>query len=151
MQPGGKGIVGSELPGLSSQHRENILGDFLRRAGVFDLAQGGSIQGELAGLNRLVDLVIPEFRSEGGTYVIPGHGRICDTADLAYYRDMVTIIRDRVQDAVKRGLTLEQVKTARLSKDYDPRYDVPSWTKDQFVEAVYNDLRRAGLSGPRSR
>ena len=118
---------------------------------VFDIAKGGSINGMIAGLNNLLDLAIAEYQTEGGTLVVPGHGRVCDSADIATYRDMVTIIRDRVQDAVKRGLTLEQVKAARLSKDYDPRYDVPSWTKDQFVEAVYNDLRRAGLSGPRSR
>ena len=61
---------------------------------------------------------------------------------MATYRDMVTIIRDRVRDAVTRGLTLEQVKAARLTKDYDPRYDVPGWTKDQFVEAVYRSLTK---------
>jgi len=52
----------------------------------------------------------------------------------------MTIIRDRVQDMIKRGLTLAQVKAARPTKDYDPRYDVPMWTKDQFVEAVYRSL-----------
>jgi len=118
---------------------------------VIDLAHGGTINGVVAGLNHLLELAIAEYQTEGGTLIIPGHGRVCDSADLATYRDMVTIIRDRIQDAVKRGLTLDQVKAARLTKDYDPRYDVPNWTKDQFVEAVYNDLRRAGLSGPRSR
>lgn len=118
---------------------------------VFDIAKGGSINGTIDGLNHLLDLAIAEYQTEGGTLIVPGHGRVCDSADLATYRDMVTILRDRVQDAVKRGLTLEQVKAARLTKDYDTRYDVPSWTKEQFVEAMYNDLRRAGLSGPRSR
>jgi glyoxylase-like metal-dependent hydrolase (beta-lactamase superfamily II) len=107
---------------------------------VFDIAKGGSINGSIAALNNLLDLAIAEYQTEGGTLIIPGHGRVCDSADLATYRDMVTIIRDRVQDAIKRGLTLEQVKTARLTKDYDTRYDVASWTKDQFVEAVYRSL-----------
>jgi glyoxylase-like metal-dependent hydrolase (beta-lactamase superfamily II) len=107
---------------------------------VFDIAKGGSINGMIASLNNLLDLAIAEYQTEGGTLIIPGHGRVCDSADLATYRDMVTIIRDRIQDAIKRGLTLEQVKAARLSKDYDPRYDVPNWTKDQFVEAVYRSL-----------
>jgi glyoxylase-like metal-dependent hydrolase (beta-lactamase superfamily II) len=107
---------------------------------VFDIAKGGSINGVIRGLNDLLDLAIAEYQTEGGTLIIPGHGRVCDSADLATYRDMVTILRDRVQDAVKRGLTLEQTKTARLTKDYDPRYDVPSWTKDQFVEAMYRSL-----------
>ena len=109
---------------------------------VFDVARGGSINGTIAGLNGLLDLAIAEYQTEGGTLIVPGHGRVCDSADLATYRDMVTILRDRVQDAIKRGLTLEQTKAARLTKDYDPRYDVPSWTKDQFVEAVYRSLSR---------
>lgn len=107
---------------------------------VVDLARGGSINGLIAGLNHLLDLAIAEYQTEGGTLVVPGHGRVCDAADIATYRDMVTILRDRVQDAVKRGLTLEQVKAARLTKDYDTRYDTPEWTKDQFVEAVYRSL-----------
>jgi cyclase len=107
---------------------------------VFDITKGGSINGVIRGLNDLLDLAIAEYQTEGGTLIIPGHGRVCDSADLATYRDMVTILRDRVQDAIKRGLTLDQVKVARLTKDYDPRYDVPSWTKDQFVEAMYRSL-----------
>jgi len=107
---------------------------------TFDIAKGGSINGIIASLNNLLDLAIAEYQTEGGTLIIPGHGRVCDSADLATYRDMVTIIRDRVQDAIKRGLTLDQVEAARLTKDYDPRYDVPNWTKDQFIEAVYRSL-----------
>jgi len=107
---------------------------------TFEIAKGGSINGIIASLNNLLDLAIAEYQTEGGTLIIPGHGRVCDSADLATYRDMVTIIRDRVQDAIKRGLTLDQVKAARLTKDYDPRYDVPNWTKDQFIEAVYRSL-----------
>jgi cyclase len=107
---------------------------------VIDAAHGGSITGVIAGLNELLALAIPGEKTEGGTMIVPGHGRISDEADLVEYRDMVTIIRDRVQDAIKRGLTLEQVKAARLTKDYDTRYDVASWTKDQFVEAVYRSL-----------
>ena len=107
---------------------------------VFDVAKGGSINGIIDSLNGLLDLVIAEYQTEGGTLLIPGHGRVCDAADLATYRDGMTIIRDRVQDMIKRGLTLAQVKAARPTKDYDPRYDVPTWTKDQFVEAVYRSL-----------
>jgi len=110
---------------------------------TFDIAKGGSINGVVRGLNDLLDLAIAEYQTEGGTLIIPGHGRVCDSADVATYRDMVTILRDRVQDAIKRGLTLEQTKAARLTKDYDPRYDVPSWTKDQFVEAMYRSLSTA--------
>jgi cyclase len=101
-----------------------------------DLENGGSVQGELAALNRLLDLAVAEFRSEGGTLVVPGHGRISDIADVAYYRDMVTIVRDRVEDMMKRDLTLEQIKAAKPTADWDPRYG----NGDRFVEAIYRSL-----------
>jgi cyclase len=109
---------------------------------VIDVERGGNIQGVIDGLNRILDLSIAEFRTEGGTMVVPGHGRLCDSADVAYYRDMVTIIRDRVQDMIKKGMTLQQVKAARPTKDYDPRYGktTGSWTTDMFIEAVYQSL-----------
>jgi len=109
---------------------------------IIDVAHGGSIDGVIGGLNRILELSFPEFRSEGGTMIIPGHGRLCDLADVAYYRDMVTIIRDRVQDAVKKGQTLEQVKAAKPTRDYDPRFGATSgaWTTDMFVEAAYKSL-----------
>ena len=77
---------------------------------------------------------------EGGTLVIPGHGRVTDAADVAYYRDMVTIMRDRVREMAKRGLTLDKTKSLRLSRDYDGRFGKdPSWTPDRFIEAIsYN-------------
>jgi glyoxylase-like metal-dependent hydrolase (beta-lactamase superfamily II) len=120
-----------------------VAGDLFTFAGYppIDLAKGGSVQGVLAGLNRMLDIVAPEFRSEGGTFIVPGHGRIGDTADLAYYRDMVTIVRDRVQDGIKKGQTLDQIKAARPTEDWDPRLGRnPKWTPDQFVEAVYKSL-----------
>jgi cyclase len=103
---------------------------------VIDLDRGGSIQGIIDSLNRIIDLTVPAALQEGGTLVIPGHGRICDEADVVEYRDMVTIIRDRIADMLKRGMTLDQVRAARATEDYDPRYGSSS----AFVEAVYRDL-----------
>jgi cyclase len=107
---------------------------------VIDLEKGGSINGVIDALNDILDLAFPEFRTEGGTMIIPGHGRISDSADVAYYRDMVTIIRDRIQDMIKKGMTLDQVKAAKPTLDYDTRYDTPPWTKDMFVTAIYRSL-----------
>jgi cyclase len=109
---------------------------------MVDLARGGNINGIIDGLNRVLDLAFVEFRLEGGTMIVPGHGRIVDSADVAYYRDMLTIIRDRVQDTVKKGMTLEQVKAAKPTGDYDTEYGATSgsWTTDMFVEAVYKSL-----------
>lgn len=109
---------------------------------IIDLARGGSIQGILDALNHLLEITIPADKQEGGTYVIPGHGRLCDQADVVEYRDMATIIRDRIQDMVKKGMTLEQVKAAKPTRDYDPEYGATTgfWTTDMFVEAVYKSL-----------
>jgi glyoxylase-like metal-dependent hydrolase (beta-lactamase superfamily II) len=109
---------------------------------VIDLQRGGSIQGIIDGLNRILDLTIAKQEVEGGTYVIPGHGRICDQFDVLEYRDMVTIIRDRVQDMIKKNKTLAEIKAARPTEDYDARYGTSagSWTTDTFVETVYKSL-----------
>lgn len=109
---------------------------------VIDVAAGGSIQAIVDSLNRLIEITVPASHAAGGTLVIPGHGRIADHAEVVYYRDMTTIIRDRVQDMIKKGMTLAQVKAARPSRDYDKRYGKQSgaWTTDMFVEAVYRSL-----------
>jgi cyclase len=107
-----------------------------------DLERGGSVQGEIDALNHIIDLTVPADKQEGGTYVIPGHGRLCEEADVVEYRDMVTIIRDRVQDGIKKGRTLQQIKDAHPTMDYDTRYITKdSFVKaDAFVEAVYKSL-----------
>jgi cyclase len=109
---------------------------------IVDVANGGTIDGVIDGLNRVLEIAFPDFRSEGGTMIIPGHGRLSDMADVGYYRDMVTIIRGRVQDLIKKGQTLEQVKAAKPTRDYDARYGGTTgpWTTDMFVEAVYKTL-----------
>jgi cyclase len=109
---------------------------------VIDTALGGNLKGILAGLNRIIDITIPRDKQEGGTYVIPGHGRLADEADVVEYRDMLTIIRDRLQDAVKKGMTVEQVKAAKSLRDYEGRYGATSgpWTTDAFIDAAYRSL-----------
>lgn len=110
---------------------------------LIDLQAGGSIQQVVVSLNQLIEITVPRANAEGGTMVIPGHGRISDHAEVVYYRDMVAIIRDRIQDMIKRGMTLEQVKAARPTLDYDARYGNPggSWTADKFTEAAYRSLK----------
>jgi cyclase len=110
-----------------------------------DLDRGGSVQGIVGALNRILEITVPAKYQEGGTYVIPGHGRLCEEADVVEYRDMVTIIRDRVQDLIKQGKTLEQVKAAKPSRDYDTQYasEGSFVTPDAFVEAVYKSLRKS--------
>jgi glyoxylase-like metal-dependent hydrolase (beta-lactamase superfamily II) len=107
---------------------------------VIDAAEGGSINGIIAALNYLIELAVPEFNEEGGTMIVPGHGHICDESDVGDYRDMVTIVRDRVQDLVNKKMTLAQVKAARPTFDYDGVYASASYTGDMFVEAIYRSL-----------
>jgi len=107
-----------------------------------DLARGGSVTGVIEGLNRLVDLAISEQFTEGGTRIVPGRGRISDEFDVVEYRDMVTIVRDRVDAMVAKGLSLEQVSAARPTLDWEPRYGstTGAWTTAMFVEAVYRSF-----------
>jgi glyoxylase-like metal-dependent hydrolase (beta-lactamase superfamily II) len=116
----------------------------------FDPMRGGTLQGILDGLNHLVDLAVPEFNQQGGTRIVPGHGRIANQSDVVEYRDMVTIVRDRVRDARTMNHTLPQIKAAKPTLEYDGLYSTSSYTGEMFVEAVYNDLGR-GLSIPKGK
>jgi glyoxylase-like metal-dependent hydrolase (beta-lactamase superfamily II) len=104
---------------------------------VIDLANGGSVKGLIDALNRILEMAVAGKYQEGGTFVVPGHGRLCDEADVVEFRDMVTIIRDRVQDMLGKGMSLDQVKAAKPSRDYDTQY---SGSPDVFVEAIYKSL-----------
>jgi cyclase len=121
---------------------------------VVDLANGGSIDGTIAGLNRILDLAVPsKMLEEAGTYIIPGHGRISDQNDVLMYRDMLVIVRDRIRSMVEKKMTLEQVRAARPTLDYDSRYgtDTGPWTTAMFIEAIYRELSASAVSaGPRS-
>jgi len=113
----------------------------LTRFPAIDLARGGTIQGEIDALNRLVELAIPSVplvSQEGGTLVIPGHGYVCDQLDVVEYRDMVTIVRDRVQDLIRKGMTLEQVKAANPTAGYNSRYGAST----AFITSIYESIRR---------
>ena len=104
---------------------------------VIDLARGGSIGGEIDAINWLLDLLVPGEKEEGGTMVVPGHGRVCDESEVMEYRDMLTIVRDRVKAMVDKGATLEHVKAAKPTFEYDPEYGA----SDAFVEAVFRGLQ----------
>jgi cyclase len=108
----------------------------------FDPAAGGSIQGVIDGLNLILDVAIAGENQDGGTVVIPGRGRLSDETDVANYRDMVTIVRDRIRDMANKGLSLDQVRQAKPTSDYDGLYHTREWTSEMFVEAVYRDVTR---------
>jgi len=107
-----------------------------------DVANGGSISGEIDALNAILDITVPSNVNEGGTLVIPGHGRLSDEQDVIEYRDMATIVRDRIKEYVKRGMTLDQVKAKKPTLDFDPRYgqDTGFWTTSMFVETIYKEM-----------
>jgi glyoxylase-like metal-dependent hydrolase (beta-lactamase superfamily II) len=126
-----------------------VAGDVLdtTRFPVIDVSKGGSIQGEIAALQKLVDTAIPSVpivSREEGTVIIPGHGRVCDQLDVVEYRDMVTIIRDRVRDLMKQGMSLEQIQAASPARGYVLRYgsDSGPWTTKNFIEAIYRTMNQ---------
>jgi cyclase len=112
---------------------------------MIDRARGGTINGLIAALNTILDIVIPAPTQERGTMIVPGHGRLADEHDLLEYRDMVTIIRNRIQKLIDQGMTLEQVRAARPVLEYEPRWgaETGAWTTTMFVDAVYNSLKEA--------
>ena len=120
---------------------------------IVQTPQGGSVQGVIDALNRIIELTVPAEKQEGGTYVIPGHGRLADEADVVEYRDMITIIRDRFGDAIRKGMSLQQIKAARILSDYDGRYGGSTgfWTTDMFMDAVYRSLSDAATKTSQSR
>jgi len=110
---------------------------------VIEADKGGTIDGVIGGLNKILDIAVAEYRAQGGTWIIPGRGRLSDTADVAAYRNMLTMIRDRVKDLKKKGMTLAQVKAARPTLDFDGRYGATTgpWTTDMFIDAVYATVK----------
>jgi cyclase len=139
-------VTGAHTDGDSIVHfrRSDVLatGDVFTpgRYPVIDLERGGSVQGLIDAVNQILRITVPLKYQEAGTYVIPGHGRLCDEADVVEFRDMVTIVRDRVRDMIAKGMTLEQVKAARPTRDYDTEYDAKA--APAFVEAVYKSLKK---------
>ena len=147
---------GVHIRHLASAHTDGDAVAFFRRSDVIaagdvystvsypviDASRGGTITGVLGALNRLLEMAIAGEKTEGGTMIVPGHGRISDEADLVEYRDMTTIIRDRIQDMVNRGMTLAQVQAARPTMEYDGIYgSAQGWSTAQFVEAVFRGLK----------
>jgi glyoxylase-like metal-dependent hydrolase (beta-lactamase superfamily II) len=110
-----------------------------------DAANGGTIDGYIKALNNILAITVPSNVNEGGTMVIPGHGRLTDEQDVIEYRDMVTIIRDRIREYVKRGMTLDQVRALKPTLDFDPRYgaDTGFWTTSMFIETIYKEMLAA--------
>jgi glyoxylase-like metal-dependent hydrolase (beta-lactamase superfamily II) len=111
---------------------------------VIEVEKGGSVKGLIDALNGIIDLLVPKEYEEGGTVVVPGHGRLCDRSEVTNYRDMVTIIRDRIQAMLKKGMTLDQVKAAKPTLDYDGIYgaDAGPWTTTMFIETIYRELSK---------
>ncbi len=109
---------------------------------IIDLAGGGSYEGFINALNTLKEIIIPVYGQDGGTLVVPGHGRLAGLGDVMDYREMAIVIHDRIRDMIDSGMTLEQVKAAQPSKDYDPVYgaDTGFWTTERFIEAAYMSL-----------
>jgi cyclase len=125
-----------------------VTGDIFNtdRYPFIDIKAGGSLQGEIAALNDILSRIV-SFRAEGGTWIVPGHGRLCSEWEVTLYRDMLVIIRDRVQAMITKGATLQEVLAARVSADYDPRFGANSapWTTAMFIEAVYTSLKQAAV------
>ena len=110
---------------------------------VLDEKRGATLQGHLDALNRMLDITVPRFNQQGGTMVVPGHGRLSNESDVDDYRNWMTIVRDRMLELIKNGRTLAQAKAAKPTLDFDGVFTNSSWTADQFLDAVYRDLSKS--------
>lgn len=126
-----------------------VTGDVMdtTRFPIIDIANGGTIRGEIDALNKLIDLTIaptPFIYKDVGTYVVPGHGRLSEQMEVVEYRDMVVVMRDRIADQIAKKKTLAEIKAARPALPYETRYGAKTgaWTTDMFIEAVYNSLKK---------
>jgi glyoxylase-like metal-dependent hydrolase (beta-lactamase superfamily II) len=132
-----------------------VTGDLFdtTRYPFIDIKNGGSLQGMIAALNTILDRTVYQHDEEGGTLIIPGHGRVCDEFEVAESRDMLVVIRDRVKAMMDKGATLEQIKSAHLTVEYDPRYGATAgpWTTDMFVEAIYTSLKNGPVKPGRGK
>jgi cyclase len=150
-----------------SHHQGHTDGDslvFIRRSDVIvagdlftpgrypsiDIARGGSVQGIVRALTEMLALAVPEAFAEGGTKIIPAHGRVAEETDVAEFRDMVVIVRDRVQEMIGKKMTLEQIKAAKPSRDYDAEYRASPADADRFTESIYRSLTAVKGPGGRS-
>ena len=151
-----------ELHHVAAAHTDGDIMVFFRKSDVLvtgpilpgdsfpmiDAEKGGSITGVLAGLNQVVGTAVPEYNQQGGTRIVTGNGRIYNQTDAVEYRDTVTIVRDRIATMVKKGATLDQVKAAHVTLEYDAQYGkLPSWTSDMFITEVFNELSKAAAPG----
>jgi glyoxylase-like metal-dependent hydrolase (beta-lactamase superfamily II) len=147
----GEPIIVHHMPNAHSDGDSVVLfrsSDVISAGDVFtpdrypniDRVRGGSVQGVIAALNAILAMTVPEAFAEGGTKVIPGHGRLSEEIDVVEYRDMVVIVADRIRDSIAKGRTLAQVQAARPTLDYDAEYRNPAVTPSAFVAAVYASL-----------
>ena len=145
---------GIEIIHLPAAHTDGDSIVFFRRSDVIsagdvflttsypfiDTASGGSYQGYVAALEKLVDIIIPVYGQDGGTLVIPGHGRISNLGDVLNYREMVIVVGDRIRSMIDAGMTLEQVKAAKPTFTYDPVYGARAGAAERFIEETYQTL-----------
>src|SRR5262245_5474506 len=110
-----------------------MTGDFYRSLGYpnIDRANGGSLNGMVAGLNKIIELSGPSTR------ILPGHGPIVDRAAVAAHRDLITAMRDKVAPMVKKGMTLDQVTAAKTTADFDAKVATPGTTGERFVGQLF--------------
>ena len=114
--------------------------------------KGGSLDGVIDTLNDIIETMIPRENEEAGTYLVPGHGRVCDRTEIVNYRDALTIIRARIRYYVSKHMTLEQVIAAHPTLDYDGIYGSESgpWTTRMFIEQAYREASVPPRHQPKS-
>ena len=115
-----------------------MTGDFYRSTGYpnIDRANGGTMNGMLAGFDAIIKLARPD------TKIIPGHGAIVDKTAVAAHKAMMEGVRDKVAPLVRQGKTQEEVVAAKLTAEFDSKVTgATPMTADRFVGQLYQELK----------
>lgn len=99
-----------------------------------DVISGGSVDGVIAATENVLSIADQDSK------IIPGHGDLSTTADLAGYRDVLATIRDRVQRAIAEGKTVEEIKADRPTREWDDTLGQGFVSGHQLTEFVHASL-----------
>jgi cyclase len=99
-----------------------------------DLSSGGSVNGVIGAADRALAVCSAQ------TIIIPGHGPVTNCDGLRTWRNVITTVRDRVRAGMQKGSTLDQLKAAELTKEFDERWGKGFIQPAAFVESVYRSL-----------
>ena len=105
---------------------------------IIDLASGGSIDGIISSLDRIL------VQTNERTRIVPGHGPVASPTDLREYRDMLVQVRQSIKSLIAAGKTTDEAVAVAPTRDFDARWGQGYVSADAFVKMVFTSLIDSG-------